>query len=237
MELNADFSQRVVVHAARLPWMASPVSGIDRRMLDRIGGEVARATSIVRYAANSRFSPHSHGGGEEFFVLDGVFQDEHGDFPAGTYVRNPPTTSHAPGSASGCTIFVKLWQFDPADRTEVRIDTRSRGFDPATARPGVEIMALFADRREDVRLERWAANAGVELDLAGGGEFLVLDGGFDERGESLEAQSWLRLPAGDRLCAATGPAGCTLWVKTGHLASALPLPKAAADHLSVPGQG
>ena len=117
MELNADFSQRVAVHAARLPWVASPIAGVDRRMLDRIGDEVARATSIVRYAPASRFSAHTHGGGEEFLVLDGVFQDEHGDYPAGSYVRNPPTSRHTPGSAPGCVLFVKLWQFDLADRT------------------------------------------------------------------------------------------------------------------------
>jgi anti-sigma factor ChrR (cupin superfamily) len=104
MQLNADFSRRVAVHAAQLPWVASPVAGIERRMLDRIGDEVARATSIVRYAAGSQFTAHVHGGGEEFLVLDGVFSDEHGDCPAGTYVRNPPTSQHTPHSGPGCTI-------------------------------------------------------------------------------------------------------------------------------------
>ena len=95
MELNADFSRRVAVHAARLPWVPSPMAGVERRMLDRIGDEVARATSIVRYAPGSHFSPHAHGGGEEFFVLEGVFQDEHGEFPAGSYVRNRlPRVTH-----------------------------------------------------------------------------------------------------------------------------------------------
>ena len=155
MELNADFSKRVVVHGACLPWQPSPVAGVDRRMLERIGAEVAQATSIVRYAPKSHFSPHTHGGGEEFLVLDGVFQDEHGDFPVGSYIRNPPTTSHTPGSEPGCTIFVKLWQFDPSDRTQVRIDTTSRTFSAADNRAGVEIMALFADGVEDVRLENW----------------------------------------------------------------------------------
>src|SRR5215475_3628365 len=155
MELNADFSQRAVVHAARLAWVPSPMKGVERRMLDRIGDEVARATSIVRYAPHSHFSPHTHGGGEEFVVLEGVFQDEHGDYPAGSYVRNPPTSSHEPGSEPGCVILVKLWQFDPADRTEIRIDTASRSFTAVARRPGVEIMPLFADAREDVRLELW----------------------------------------------------------------------------------
>jgi anti-sigma factor ChrR (cupin superfamily) len=81
--------------------------GVHRRMLDRIGGEVARATSIVRYAPASHFSPHIHDGGEEFLVLEGTFQDEHGGYPVGSYVRNPPTSSHTPGSSVGCTIFVK----------------------------------------------------------------------------------------------------------------------------------
>ena len=90
MNLNSDFGARAAVHAARLDWAPSPILGVERRTLDRIGDEVARATSIVRYAPRSRFAPHAHGGGEEFLVLDGVFQDEHGDYPAGTYVRNPP---------------------------------------------------------------------------------------------------------------------------------------------------
>ena len=167
MELNADFSQRAVVHAARLAWTPSPIPGVERRMLDRIGDEVARATSIVRYAPHSRFSPHTHGGGEEFLVLDGVFQDEHGDFPAGSYVRNPPTSSHTPGSEPGCTIFVKLWQFDPDDRTHVRIDTATMSYVPDPGRAGVELMPLFQDARESVRLERWAPDA--EIDLANAG--------------------------------------------------------------------
>lgn len=219
MELNADFTKRVVVHATRLPWTPSPMPGVDRRMLDRIGAELARATSIVRYAPASFFSPHTHGGGEEFLVLDGVFQDEHGDFPVGSYVRNPPSTSHTPGSSRGCTIFVKLWQFDPSDRTEVRIDTTKRAFTAARDRPGVETLALFADGFEDVRFERWKPLAEVELELEGGGEFLVLEGSFEEHFENLQAQSWLRLPAGTRLRATTGHNGCKLWIKTGHLAS------------------
>src|SRR5271155_2513979 len=119
MELHSDFSRRVAVHAAQLPWVASPMAGVERRMLDRIGDEVARATAIGRYAPGSHFSAHTHGGGEEFLVLTGVFEDEHGEFPAGSYIRNPPTSRHTPGSAPGCILFVKLWQFDPADRRHV----------------------------------------------------------------------------------------------------------------------
>jgi anti-sigma factor ChrR (cupin superfamily) len=193
------------------------MAGVDRRMLDRIGEEVARATSIVRYAEGSRFSPHTHGGGEEFLVLDGVFQDEHGDYPAGSYVRNPPTSHHTPASASGCTIFVKLWQFEPADRTEVRMNTAGSAYVAATRRPGVELLPLFRDAHEDVRLERWSRDAAVDLDVPGGAEVLVLDGAFDRDGERFEPLSWLRLPAGGVLRAKAAANGCRLWVKTGHL--------------------
>ena len=209
MDINADFTQRAVVHASRLSWSPSPMPGVERRMLDRIGDEVARATSIVRYAPRSHFSPHTHGGGEEFLVLEGVFQDEAGDYPAGAYVRNPPTSRHTPGSQSGCTIFVKLWQFDPADRARVHIDT---GFKP---------MPLYSDAREDVRLERWAPNAQVTVDAPGGIEVLVLDGSFTERGERFETQSWLRLPPGETLRCIAGANGARLWVKSGHLRGGL----------------
>lgn len=220
MELNADFSRRAAVHAARLDWVPSPMAGVERRMLERIGGEVARATSIVRYAPGSRFSSHVHGGGEEFLVLSGVFQDEHGDFPAGSYVRNPPTSQHTPRSEPGCTIFVKLWQFEPADRTHVRVETGKAPLLPADARPGVELLPLFQDGRESVRLERWAAGSTVSLDLPGGIELLVLEGSLRECGETFEPHSWLRLPPGAPLQACAGAQGCKIWMKSGHLAAA-----------------
>ena len=92
MEINADFDQPAFAHTSDIKWLVSPMAGVDRRMLDRIGDEVARATTIVRYAKGSAFPEHTHSGGEEFIVLDGIFQDEHGDFPVGSYVRNPPGT-------------------------------------------------------------------------------------------------------------------------------------------------
>ncbi|GAA4033497.1 cupin domain-containing protein [Actimicrobium antarcticum] len=224
MELNANFTRRTLIHAAQLPWIASPVAGIERRMLDRIGDEVARATSIVRYAPGSQFTAHVHGGGEEFLVLDGVFSDEHGDCPAGTYVRNPPTSHHTPGSRAGCTIFVKLWQFDPADRTPVRIASSERAYVPAPGQPGVEWLPLFRDQREEVRLERWAAGAEIVLACTAPLELLVLDGDFAECGDVLVAQSWLRLPAGASLRARVGPHGCRVWIKSGRFADAFIVP-------------
>ena len=219
MHLNADFSRRASVHAARLDWIASPMPGVHRRMLDRVGDEVARATSIVRYAPDSHFSPHVHGGGEEFLVLAGVFQDEHGDYPAGCYVRNPPTTRHTPGSADGCTLFVKLWQFDPADRTEVRIATAGQAFAPAAGRPSVSVLPLFEDAVEQVRLEQWAPGAQVGIAATNGLELLVLSGSFEEQGERFGEQSWLRMPPGATFAGVAGLEGCRVWAKSGHLAT------------------
>jgi ChrR Cupin-like domain len=215
MNLNSDFNARAAVHSARLDWTPSPIPGVDRRMLDRIGEELARATSIVRYAPLSHFSPHTHGGGEEFLVLDGVFQDEHGDYPPGTYVRNP-TSRHTPGSEPGCTLFVKLWQFDPDDRTPVRIDTSDLSFLPAPDLRGIEFAVLYDSAWELVLLERWAPGISIAVPVPAGIELLVLDGGFTEGGEEFTRCSWLRLPAGSTLQATAGPQGCRLWVKSGH---------------------
>jgi hypothetical protein len=223
MNVNADFSKRAVVHAATLEWTASPMRGVERRMLDRIGDEVARATSIVRYAPGSRFSPHVHGGGEEFLVLEGVFQDEHGDFPAGSYVRNPPRSHHTPGSEPGCLMFVKLWQFDPADRRCVRVDTGKLTLLDANGRAGVKVLPLFEDSHEKVRLEQWAPGAAIELEPDGGLEVLAVEGGFHEGGETFGPLSWLRLPIGARFSAHAAASGCRAWIKEGHLRRILPV--------------
>jgi len=217
VELNADFSKRVLIHSDEVEWKASPMKGVERRMLDRIGDEVARASTIVRYAPGSRFSPHVHSGGEEFIVLEGVFQDEHGDFPVGSYIRNPPTSSHTPGSEPGCVIFVKLWQFDLEDRTPVKIDMNKMGSVPAANRPGVSVMPLFEDDRETVQLESWDANAKVNLDVPEGAELLVLEGTLKESGDDLRQHSWLRLPQGSKIEAIAGSEGAKVWIKTRHL--------------------
>lgn len=218
MNVNDDFAARAVVHGGEIPWIPSPMAGVDRRPLDRIGDEVARATSIVRYAPGSAFSPHVHTGGEEFLVLEGVFQDEHGDFPAGTYVRNPPTTSHTPASVPGCVILVKLWQFDMEDRTQFRIDAADRDWRPAPGRAGVEVAPLHKDAREEVRLERWAPGAVASVEADEGAEVFVIEGGFRDGGDAFSRWSWLRAPKGGAIEAVAGPEGAEVWIKTGHLA-------------------
>jgi anti-sigma factor ChrR (cupin superfamily) len=217
MKINADFSQRVVVHGDSVEWVRSPMAGVDRRPLDRIGDEVARATTIVRYAPDSHFSPHTHDGGEEFLVLEGVFEDEHGAFPAGSYIRNPPTSRHTPGSTPGCMIFVKLWQFDLADRSHVRIDTAKSGAVEPAGRPGIMVTPLFDDGQELVRLERWAPGTAGRVDAVGGGELLVVEGSASESGDALRPQSWVRVPDGGTFDVKAGKAGAVFWLKTGHL--------------------
>ena len=214
MELNADFTQRVILHSNDIPWKASPMAGVDRRMLDRIGGEVARATSIVRYAPGSQFSAHTHTGGEEFIVLEGVFQDEHGDYPAGTYVRNPPTTSHTPGAAEGCVIFVKLWQFDPDDRNQFR---KEMDAELVTADPGVHLTVLHQDARETVRFVALDAGCMLSETPQGGAEVLMISGSATEGSDTLVHGSWLRLPQGADLRITAGADGAKFWIKTGHL--------------------
>ena len=216
MLLNADLGVRTVVHAGSLGWVPSPSKGVERRMLFRIGAEKARATSIVRYAPDSRFPRHVHPGGEEFLVLEGTFQDESGDFPAGTYVRNPPGSGHAPGSEHGCTIFVKLWQFRSDDREHLVRAPGEGGRSELAAAAGSAVI-LFASAHEQVRLEDWRAGAGVEPANPHGLELLVLSGSFSDGQDTFQRWSWLRLPAGMALHARAGPDGARLWIKSAPL--------------------
>ena len=216
MLLNNDLTVRTVVHAAGLDWVPSPTPGIERRMLFRVGGEKARATSIVRYSPDSRFPGHHHPGGEEIFVLEGTFQDESGRFPAGSYIRNPPGTKHAPGSDDGCVIFVKLWQFRDDDHEQVvrfpgEWDDAVSG--PAYGRSGT----LFQNPHERVALEEWQAGAAVDFANPRGLELLVLSGSFADGRETFRPLSWLRLPAGHDLHASVGPQGARVWFKSGPL--------------------
>ena len=225
MHINADFDQRVVmpppVADALQP---SPNCGVSRYMLDRTGGEVARATSIVRYAPDSSFTPHVHGGGEEVLVLEGVFSDENGDYPAGSYLRNPPGSVHAPRSAPGCTLFVKLWQFSPGDDAMLRIDTRSSDWYPGLV-PGLSVMPLHEFDGISSALVRWAPHTRFNPHVhPGGEEILVLDGLFrDEHGE-YPAGTWLRSPRWSRHTPYTEAEGALIYVKVGHLGANLLMP-------------
>jgi len=202
-----------------------PLPGVTRRMLDRGGDEVARATSIVRYAAGSRFDAHGHPGGEEILVLDGVFSDEHGDYPAGSYLRNPPGSRHAPFSREGCTLFVKLWQFAPDDRESVRIDTAAATYRPGLV-PGLTVLPLHEHAGVSTALVRWAPQTRFnEHTHPGGEEILVLKGVFRDEDGEYPAGSWLRNPRWSRHSPYTGKEGALIYVKVGAIdAPVIPLP-------------
>jgi quercetin dioxygenase-like cupin family protein len=190
-DIRSDFSAPTWVLPEAFDWVASPQPGVERVMLDRRGDEVAVATSLVRYAPDSRFPPHEHPGGEEFLVLEGEFGDEHRRYPAGIYVRNPPGSRHAPFSEPGCVLWVKLRQFHPDDLRPVVADTALAG--PAS---GVATRVLHEFAGEAVRVS--AAAAGATATLAAASwvqEVLVLDGTLRWRDRTLRPWAWLRLPA------------------------------------------
>jgi anti-sigma factor ChrR (cupin superfamily) len=182
-----------------------------------VGAEVARATSIVRYAPKSKFSPHVHTGGEEFIVLEGVFQDESGDFPVGSYVRNPPESKHQPSSELGCTIFVKLWQFDSEDRIHVRLNSQFMQAIPDKRLSGISVTSLYKDDVEEVANLYFVANASLQMTVKDGAEIFVLKGELTESSDKLVQHSWLRIPVDGMLNIKAGESGAIIWIKQGHL--------------------
>lgn len=225
MRINDDLERPVIVNTSQMDWTPSPAPGVDRQMLYRVGAEVARATSIVRYAPGSAFPEHAHTGGEEIFVLEGTFQDEHGDYPAGSYFRNPPGTAHSPAAAEGCIIFVRLWQFRTGDRAQI-VRQPGEGA-PGSLRAGVHATrVLFDDRVECVTVETWQAGAAVLLPNHQGLEMVVISGSMTIEGVTLSPQGWARLPAGMSPAAQAGPEGAELWIKDAalHPADLLEMP-------------
>jgi anti-sigma factor ChrR (cupin superfamily) len=216
MKLHTDFKIKVTVNTESMPWAASPVKDVDRKMLERDGAEVARATSLVRYAPNSRFTTHQHDLGEEFFVLDGVFQDELGQYPAGTYVKNPTGSSHTPFTETGCTLFVKLRYQDPSDDERVVIDTELAAWHQGLV-PGLTVMPLSTFVTTNTALVRWAPGTYFNPHRHfGGEEIFVVDGVFEDEHGRYPKGYWLRSPHMS-VHKPFSVEGCTILVKTGHL--------------------
>ena len=216
MKIHTDLKLRVITNTADMPWAPSRVNGIDRKMLERDGDEVARATSLVRYAPNSIFTSHPHELGEEFLVLDGVFQDELGQYPAGTYVKNPPGSSHSPFTETGCTLFVKLRYQDLSDDERVVIDTQSAEWLQGLVQ-GLTVMPLSTFDTTNTALVSWAPGTYFNAHRHfGGEEILVVDGVFEDEHGRYPKGFWLRSP---HMSAHTpfSVEGCTILVKTGNL--------------------
>ncbi|SNT69997.1 cupin domain-containing protein [Psychrobacter sp. LV10R520-6] len=217
MLINADFS----LAAARAPedyqWVNSPQNGVERVMLDRVGEEKARATSIVRYAPDSYFPPHLHPGGEEILVLSGTFSADDKDYPAGWYLRNPPKSGHKPYSREGAVIFVKLWQMSEDEDQQVAIDTQNKAnWQPQGER---QVCPLFSNDNEQVSLQRLNADKALfTTEIIGGAELLVTEGELIDAGQIYKRGSWIRLPVGAFPKLNAGAKGVTFYLKTGHLA-------------------
>jgi len=213
--LNMQFDQPVVVRTAEMEWQPSPSPGVWRKPLEREAEEHGHTTSLVRYDAGSKFSAHKHPRGEEIFVLDGVFSDETGDYRAGTYIRNPPGSSHSPFSNEGCDLLVKLDQFGADDVFSLRIDTNRGDWLPGEF--GVRVMPLFYYETEMVALYKWPAGTRYEMQPHfGGEEVLVISGTlYDEYGE-YPAGTWFRNPHNSEHCRYTEEE-TIIWIKTGHL--------------------
>lgn len=215
MLINADFSRRVVVAPHDYQWVPSPQAGVERVMLDRIGAERARATSIVRYAPQSHFPSHAHPGGEEILVLSGVFSEPNTHYPAGWYLRNPPGSSHQPSSEPGATLFVKLCQMSADNRASVRVNTMDvRRWTQAGDRA---ICRLYADAWETVWLERLPP--GGVATIAGAGEMLLLEGTADIDGRRQVRGTWLRWPEDESTTLVATDEGACVYVKTVSLSA------------------
>ena len=191
--LNMNFLERLVIETADMSWQPSPAQGVWRKPLEREDKESGHTTSIVKYDAGSAFKQHPHPMGEEIFVLEGVFSDEFGDYPAGTYIRNPPNSVHAPFSKEGCVLFVKLNQFDEQDTETIRVHTLDTQWQQGQG--NLQVMPLHSHAHEHTALVKWPAGEQfVPHKHFGGEEILVLSGEFiDEQGKYPEG-TWLRSP-------------------------------------------
>ena len=215
VDLNLDFSKRVVINTAEMPWINSPMPGVMRKPLARAADESGHITSIVQYSPDSYFSSHHHPLGEEIFVLEGTFSDEHGDYEKGTYLRNPPGSFHQPFSKQGCTILVKLNQFDPQDKKTVVINRNTGKWQQGLG--GLQVMPLHDFAGEHTALVKWPAGEIFHPHRHfGGEEILVLSGIFKDEYGSYPKHCWIRCPHLSQHRPFVDQE-TIIWVKVGHL--------------------
>ncbi len=215
--INGDLSVRVVVDTRAMSWAPSPSGAVWRKRLHLVGPpESGQVTSVVRYEPDSSFPTHDHPGGEEIFVLQGVFSDEHGDWRAGTYLLNPEGFRHTPFSRGGCLLFVKLRQYPGRDRRHVVVNTHDMPWQ-STAVSGISIKSLYEQPgySDSTRLEHWASGSTSRARRYDqGAEILVIDGSFEDEYGTHAAGTWVRLPVASSQ-RASAREGCTLYVKEG----------------------
>jgi anti-sigma factor ChrR (cupin superfamily) len=216
MNLNIDFSKRVVIETSSLDWVPSPNPAVQRKLLERDGGEIARACSMVRYAPRAQFENHTHEKGEEIFVLEGTFADELGEYQAGTYIKNPPGSKHAPYSKDGCVLFVKLRHLLNNDLARVVVSTHSAQWFQGLV-PGLNVMPLDKFESYHTALVRWAPQTFFNQHRHyGGEEIFVIDGVFEDEHGRYPQHTWIRSPHMSQHQPFSRE-GCTILVKTGHL--------------------
>jgi anti-sigma factor ChrR (cupin superfamily) len=191
--LNLDFTKKVVINPVDIPWVASPADKVHRKQFERDSAESGRATSLVKFDAGASFKSHIHPKGEEIFVLDGIFSDENGDYPAGTYLRHPPGTHHAPFSKEGCVIFVKLDHFHEDDNQAIIVRTQDRKWQPGIG--NLEVMGLHDHQGEHTALVKWPKDEHFQPhNHWGGEEILVLEGTFSDEFGDYPKGCWIRSP-------------------------------------------
>ncbi|MFK8068682.1 MAG: cupin domain-containing protein [Gammaproteobacteria bacterium] len=211
-----DRSKQVAINTSEMDWLPSPAKGVLRKPLEREAKETGQVTSVVKYQPGSEFSSHMHPNGEEIFVLNGVFEDEHGSHPAGSYLRNPPGSSHAPKSSVGCELFVKLNMFQEGDSETVVINTDSKEWLPGI-NEGLSVMPLHTFGLESMALVKWKAGTIFTPHVhPGGEEIFVLEGTLEDEHGVYPKGAWIRSPNYSEHHP-TSKEGCIIFVKTGHL--------------------
>jgi hypothetical protein len=235
VELNSDKTKRQLVKTSDIEWVgASQAGGVYRKMIERRGGEVARATTVVKFDPDQSFPRHTHAGGEEFVVLDGVWRDDYGSFGKYSYIRNYIGSGHTPSiGPEGCIILVKLRQMsvmsndEPEHRNWPDLDPESvwnQGKPYSNGLAKQTKLPLFSNELEQTAVHVWAKNSTIELEVPPRGiEIFVVDGTFSSDMGAHDKWSWCRLPNDSQSSVVFKVQTCEddvyIWTKEGHLES------------------
>ncbi|MGD8395422.1 MAG: cupin domain-containing protein [Candidatus Eiseniibacteriota bacterium] len=100
----------IAVNASDRPW--EPVDGVPgmKRKVLRRGQDQRPRVALLKLAAGFEHDAHAHERAENHYVLEGMYESQGREYPAGSYRYVPRQAEHGPfRSAAGATLLV-VWE-------------------------------------------------------------------------------------------------------------------------------
>ena len=219
--VNADPNKVAVVDTNQLAWEPTEHPGVSRKVLEFVSDpRKGRETSLLRFAPGAKLPTETLVDRMDVFVLEGKYEDGHGEYGPHTFLRNQPGYTHTPASKDGCVLYVK-WRVPirPGGGPRLVVDSKTAQW-MAFPHRGADVLHLYpnADGIETGRIGNVHPNRKIPShDHSIGEETFVLRGCMKDEYTAYHAGTWFRMPCGVPHAPYTEADGALMLIREGDL--------------------